>query len=36
VLFTGIARPREVGRGLLRPQFFYGWGVRTVSSEEVR
>jgi glycogen debranching enzyme len=39
VLFTGIApaeRAREVGRGLLQPQFFSGWGVRTVSSEEGR
>jgi glycogen debranching enzyme len=39
VLFTGIAPPeraRAVGRGLLRPQFFSGWGVRTVSSEERR
>jgi glycogen debranching enzyme len=38
-LFTGIASPeraREVGRGLLRPQFFSGWGIRTVSSEERR
>ena len=37
VLFTGIAsadRARKVGRGLLRPQFFSGWGIRTVSSEE--
>jgi glycogen debranching enzyme len=39
VLFTGIAstdRARQVGRGLLRPQFFSGWGIRTVSSEEQR
>jgi glycogen debranching enzyme len=39
VLFTGIAsveRARKVGRGLLRPQFFSGWGIRTVSSEERR
>jgi glycogen debranching enzyme len=39
VLFTGIAsdeRARKVGRGLLRPQFFSGWGIRTVSSEEQR
>ena len=37
VLFTGIAsdeRARKVGRALLRPQFFSGWGIRTVSSEE--
>jgi glycogen debranching enzyme len=39
ILFTGIAsddRARQVGRGLLRPQFFSGWGIRTVSSEEQR
>jgi glycogen debranching enzyme len=39
VLFTGIAsadRARKVGRGLLRPQFFSRWGIRTVSSEERR
>jgi glycogen debranching enzyme len=39
VLFTGIVsdeRARKVGRGLLRPQFFSGWGIRTVSSEEQR
>src|SRR4051812_30384144 len=39
VLFTGIAsdeRAHKVGRGLLRPQFFSGWGIRTVSSEEPR
>jgi glycogen debranching enzyme len=39
VLFTGIAsavRARTVGRGLLRPQFFSGWGIRTVSREEQR
>jgi glycogen debranching enzyme len=39
VLFTGIAsadRARTVGRGLLRPGFFTGWGIRTVSSEEAR
>lgn len=39
VLFTGIAsdeRARQVGRGLLRPQFFSGWAIRTVSSEEQR
>jgi glycogen debranching enzyme len=39
VLFTGIAsadRARQVGRGMLRPQFFSGWGIRTVSSEEQR
>jgi glycogen debranching enzyme len=39
VLFTGIVsdeRARKVGRGLLRPQFFSGWGIRTVSAEEQR
>src|SRR6267154_1453010 len=39
VLFTGIAsadRACKVGRGLLRPQFFSRWGIRTVSSEERR
>jgi glycogen debranching enzyme len=38
-LFTGIATPeraRCVGAGLLRDDFFSGWGIRTVSSEEVR
>jgi glycogen debranching enzyme len=35
----GIAsadRARKVGRGLMRPQFFSRWGIRTVSSEEKR
>jgi glycogen debranching enzyme len=39
VLFTGIAsadRARKVGRGLLQPQFFSGWGIRTVSRDEQR
>jgi glycogen debranching enzyme len=39
VLFTGIAsdeRARKVGRGLLHPRFFSGWGIRTVASEEQR
>jgi glycogen debranching enzyme len=39
VLFTGIARPEraiEVGRGLLRPQFFSGWGIRTIANTEAR
>jgi glycogen debranching enzyme len=39
VLFTGIAsdeRARRVGRGLLEPRFFSGWGIRTVASEERR
>lgn len=39
VLFTGIA-PRErataVAADLMRPSFFSGWGLRTVSSEEKR
>ena len=39
LLFTGIA-PREralkVGSGLLRPDCFTGWGIRTVSSEAAR
>jgi glycogen debranching enzyme len=39
VLFTGIARPEraiEVGRSLLRPQFFSGWGIRTIANTEAR
>ena len=39
LLFTGIARPdraMKVADGLLRPQFFSGWGIRTVSSKEHR
>src|SRR5262249_45902220 len=39
VLFTGIAKREhalEVTAGLLRPNFFTGWGIRTVASEEVR
>jgi glycogen debranching enzyme len=39
LLFTGITsadRARKVGQGLMRPQFFSGWGIRTVSSEEQR
>lgn len=39
VLFTGIA-PREralaVAASLMRPSFFSGWGIRTVSKEERR
>jgi glycogen debranching enzyme len=39
VLFTGIA-PREralaVATSLMRPSFFSGWGIRTVSKEERR
>jgi glycogen debranching enzyme len=39
VLFTGIAdaaNARAVGRGLMRPDFFGGWGIRTVSALEQR
>jgi glycogen debranching enzyme len=39
VLFTGIARPdraAEVADGLLRSDFFSGWGIRTVARGEVR
>jgi glycogen debranching enzyme len=39
LLFTGITsadRARKVGQGLMRPQFFSGWGIRTVSREEER
>lgn len=39
VLFTGIAKPTramKVAHGLLQPQFFSGWGIRTVASTEVR
>jgi glycogen debranching enzyme len=39
LLFTGIVRPDraiEVADGLLRPRFFSGWGIRTVSSAERR
>jgi glycogen debranching enzyme len=39
VLFTGIAkreRAVEVGHGLLRPQFFSGWGIRTIANTEAR
>src|SRR6266566_3777942 len=39
LLFTGIVRPDraiKVAEGLLRPQFFSGWGIRTVSSKERR
>jgi glycogen debranching enzyme len=38
-LFTGIARPEralEVGDGLLRPNFFSGWGIRTIANTEAR
>jgi glycogen debranching enzyme len=39
VLFTGIARPDRalrVGQELMRPQFFSGWGIRTVAKDEGR
>jgi len=39
LLFTGIVRPEraiQVAEGLLRPQFFSGWGIRTVSTKERR
>ena len=39
LLFTGIVRPDravKVAEGLLRPQLFSGWGIRTVSSRERR
>jgi len=39
VLFSGIARPeraREVAAMLLTPQFFSGWGIRTIGKREAR
>jgi len=39
LLFTGIARADRaaaVSAGLLSPQFFSGWGVRTVAKGEIR
>jgi glycogen debranching enzyme len=39
VLFTGIARPdraKQVVDGLVGPQFFSGWGIRTVAKGETR
>jgi glycogen debranching enzyme len=39
VLFTGIAdhaRAAETADGLLRPDFFSGWGIRTVARGEAR
>ena len=39
VLFTGIAkleRAIKVADGLLRPQFFSGWGIRTIANTESR
>ena len=38
-LFTGIAAPdraARVARGLLPPEFFSGWGIRTVAATEAR
>jgi glycogen debranching enzyme len=39
VLFTGVARPdraAEVADNLMRPQFFSGWGIRTIAKDEAR
>jgi glycogen debranching enzyme len=39
ILFTGIARPEramKVADGLLHPQFFSGWGIRTIANTEAR
>lgn len=39
VLFSGIARcdrAARVARGLLEPDFFSGWGIRTVATTEAR
>jgi glycogen debranching enzyme len=39
LLFTGIVQPEraaKISRSLLTPQFFSGWGVRTLSSAERR
>ena len=39
VLFTGIARrdrAMNVARGLMGPQFFSGWGIRTIANTEIR
>ena len=39
VLFTGIARPERaavVAKGLMKPRFFSGWGIRTVARDEAR
>ncbi|HVH20191.1 MAG TPA: amylo-alpha-1,6-glucosidase [Myxococcota bacterium] len=38
-LFAGIARPdraRRVAHGLLSPELFSGWGVRTLATDELR
>jgi glycogen debranching enzyme len=39
LLFCGMIRPdraKLVAEGLMRPQFFTGWGIRTVGKEEAR
>jgi glycogen debranching enzyme len=39
VLFTGITRPDRaqiVAKALMAPDFFSGWGIRTVSRREIR
>jgi glycogen debranching enzyme len=39
VLFTGIARAdraAQVAAGLMQPQFFCGWGIRTLAAQEPR
>jgi len=39
VLFTGIAEPdraRQLADALMAPDFFSGWGIRTVSRREIR
>jgi glycogen debranching enzyme len=39
MLFTGIARPdraAEIAEGLLQPDFFSGWGIRTLARGEAR
>jgi glycogen debranching enzyme len=39
VLFTGIAgaeRARRIGEALMTPQFFSGWGIRTIANSEAR
>jgi glycogen debranching enzyme len=39
LLFSGMIKPeraRLVMEGLMRPQFFNGWGIRTVGKEEAR
>ncbi len=39
ILLTGIAAPEralEVADGLMRPQFFSGWGIRTIANTEAR